>query len=194
MECQSLTKKSDIETQQWYNILKDYFNVDLDGDTVRRWWDEMATSIRNVNNSMICHAIRWASDSANYKRSDKAGKPTVVEVIRWIRMSVGASMSSTALRPACDICDRTGWVAYYPDWKKDWSVSQYFRAYSAMVPCACETGQMILRKNKPYCDMTPDQANAMVDMAHSAAKARKAMYEAVRNDVIDTGAAAVTRI
>ena len=154
MECQSLTRHTGESSKvQWYNLMQDYFGVSLDASSARRWWDEIAQTVPEVNNILLCNAIKWASEPSSDQQGESFAKPTLIDLIRWVRCY--KAKQCAPVKVACDICNSTGWCDYYHGWKTDWKIEQYMAACVTKVPCLCvnkdaQTSNMALTMRESF--------------------------------------------
>jgi hypothetical protein len=155
MQCHSLSKHNGVlDRTQWYNLLVDYFCIELDARSAERWWNELVQQTPEVTNAIMCSAIKWASDPANNMRPDY--KATLTDVKKWLRLFMARQKES--MRSDCGVCNSTGWADYYHGWKSDWTVAQYLGACVTKVPCMCVNSQAVM-------------ANKAVEMKQSLKKA-----------------------
>jgi hypothetical protein len=73
--------------KQWYDLMKDYFNVDLDSETNMRWWSEIKNVAAGISNSVVCNAIRNAA--CTQELLPRVGKPTVMDLTKWVKIILG---------------------------------------------------------------------------------------------------------
>lgn len=140
---------SDIDIQ-WHNLLRDYFNLSLTDSEAVRWFSEIQAKYRNITNERLCGAIRWASDERNYRRPDRAGKPTVQELLKWLGMSWAASNTERNIHNLqCSMCDGSGWVSFARTLIgiSDFTFNDYNMAITTKIPCACSVGRNTFQAN-----------------------------------------------
>ena len=71
-------------TEQWDEVLEDYFNVKMSDRKAERWWEKLKTKVYKLTNDDMCAAIEWMAESSS--RSNYQGKPTLDELAKWVKM------------------------------------------------------------------------------------------------------------
>lgn len=136
-------------TAQWYEVLSDYFNVNLDDAERDRWFNEIQARFHSITNDRICAVIRWASDDRNYRRDSHAGRPTVNEVMRWLAVYSAKMRDADNSKMVCSMCGGSGWVPFARELmgRDDWTLKDYNMAFTTVIPCACSVGRAMFHNN-----------------------------------------------
>lgn len=162
----------------WYELMEDYFGILLTDEMVDRWTAELKTRFRSLSNDDICSAIRWASDTRNYRRPERSGKPTVMELIKMIGLHMHSSRTDQSIEPTkCDFCDNSGWIPWSMEIgdNREFTLDEYNLSITVAIPCGCSTGRRVFEANygagnKFHNDVV--SAEAQLQVARQAGRQR----------------------
>lgn len=167
-----------MSNSQWYELFSDYFGVNLGADEHERWFSEIRERFRHITNDTICGAIRWASDTRNYRRPERSGKPTVMELIKMIGLHMHSSRTDQSIEPTkCDFCDNSGWIPWSMEIgdNREFTLDEYNLSITVAIPCGCSTGRRVFEANygagnKFHNDVV--SAEAQLQVARQAGRQR----------------------
>lgn len=133
-----------------YEFDPDMWERVLGEDLGREWSDDE-----------VCATLKWMKSEGQVWKKVETASVLVMAVRTYRKFLRTPPSEKESEKEDCRLCNGTGMIPYWPEWKSEWKGEQYFMGERQdHVPCLCKEGKRKLASPE-YQELRPEEMDAL---------------------------------